>query len=139
MNKSDILSIFDHGERNLTHAQKAGKGSAIAKGYPYYGALRTVFKKHFNSFQCMHSRGNVDKEFERTFDGFVNFVEYLGDYPADMIEPTVGRKDHDIGYVRGNFEWQSKSDNCRERALRKPSTWYKNSPTHLKYAARQQQ
>jgi hypothetical protein len=35
-----------------------------------------------------------------------------------MVKSSVGRRDHSLGYVRGNYFWQSHFDNNQEMALR---------------------
>ena len=57
-------------------------------------------------------------------DGYERFVAAIGPIPKDMRSPTVGRFDHDQGYVfdsakgRWNFRWQERADNSRESAIR---------------------
>lgn len=71
----------------------------------------------------MHSRDiGVAECFERTVDGFIAFILYLGDVPCGMERPTVGRIDHDRGYELGNFTWQSMSENSKEVRVRKPAS-----------------
>jgi len=56
--------------------------------------------------------------YARDASGFLEFVEDIGPYPQGMTWPTVGRKDHSLGYVPGNFAWQEMADNSRENIVR---------------------
>lgn len=115
-----VLDKFETCEHKLTPTEIAGRASVLARGYPYYGRLRSCFPKHWRSFCCMHSRSkNIDPRYARTLDGLVNFICDLGPVPNEMVNPTVGRQDHSIGYFPGNFSWQSKSENSSEIAIRK--------------------
>jgi hypothetical protein len=55
---------------------------------------------------------------------FYQFLEDVGQIQKGMETPTIGRKDHNKGYIfdtksnRLNFAWQSMIDNKRESALR---------------------
>lgn len=63
----------------------------------------------------MYTRtSDIDKSFSRSVEGFINFISYLGEVPENMLNPTIGRIDHSVGYYVGNFKWQSKSDNSKE-------------------------
>lgn len=88
-----------------------------------YGDANEVYSRHYYYFVLMHDRAKayqieVGPEFKRDRDGFMNFVAYLGPVPDNMVTPTIGCKDHSLGYVFDNFEWQSKSDNSRESVCR---------------------
>lgn len=107
----------------MTHLEKAIK-SVEARGLPYYHGLNKQYPIHFSSFSRMHGRiweFKLTTDFPRTYQGFKDFVEYLGDVPVGMIRPSVGRKDHSLGYVRGNFGWQERSINSSECAFRSQS------------------
>jgi hypothetical protein len=102
---------------------EAIRKSLRVRGYPHYGVWRTRFPIHFRSFSGMHNRARkldrtVAPEFSRTLEGFRQFVDYMGPVPSGMIRPSVGRKDHAQGYVRGNFRWQSYVENSSEAANR---------------------
>lgn len=51
-------------------------------------------------------------------EGYRQFVEVIGPIPDGMRSPTVGRYDHDQGYVPGNFHWEEKAENSSESATR---------------------
>jgi hypothetical protein len=103
------------------------KASCTARGFSYYGNLKSENLIHWSSFSNMHKRSiHISDEFSQTYLGFKNFIDYLGPVPENMIKPSLGRKDHSLGYIRGNFEWQSLSDNGKEAANRTEN--YKNLP-----------
>ena len=119
--KAKLLSILNAPDSRLSTKELMGKRSAEARGLPYYGRLKKLYPIHFSSFQNMHRRlrnANLETDFPRTAHGFILYLRYLGDVPHDMFSPTVGRANHDVGYVRGNFAWESKSDNSSESSTR---------------------
>jgi hypothetical protein len=62
-----------------------------------------------NCFHWMHCRCNRMKRkcgFPRTQEGFAAFLKEMGPIPDCMLRPSVGRKDHDLGYIAGNIEWE---------------------------------
>lgn len=101
---------------DLSHHEIMGKKSAIKRGLPYYGRLRKEFPIHFNAFRRMHKRNVV--EFPMNVEGFISFILVIGPVPKDMSRPSVGRKDHSVGYLKDNYRWESLSDNSREAAIR---------------------
>jgi hypothetical protein len=56
--------------------------------------------------------------------GYQEFARAIGPIPEGMRSPTVGRYDHEQGYVydrdkkRWNFRWQEKAENSSESAVR---------------------
>jgi len=82
-----------------------------------YGWLARQFPVHRRHFESMHRSGR-QTDFPRTLQGFNEFVKYLGPVPEGMVSPTLGRKDHDLGYLRDNFAWQSRADNTSEMIIR---------------------
>lgn len=111
------------------------KLSVEARGLPYYHGLNKQYPIHWSSFTNMHERIDYYKlitDFPRNYQGFKNFVAYLGDVPVGMKKPTVGRKDHSIGYVKGNFTWQEFSENSAECGARIILKNVKNSPNFVK-------
>lgn len=100
---------------------RGGMKSALSRGLPFYGLLRREYPRHFAAFSSLHKRvelGRSTTDLPRNSEGFIQFLLEIGDLPVDMRKPSVGRKDHDLGYVRGNYEWQSLSDNSKEVQLR---------------------
>lgn len=109
----------------MNHYEKMAKKSVESRGLPYYGNLKKKYPIHWSSFINMHKRSklqniNVDEIFLRNRKGFENFIEYLGNVPSNMKRPSIGRIDHSLGYIRGNFMWEELSDNSRDAALRNP-------------------
>lgn len=116
-----LYNEYVEGLKSLTPLQLKGISSTKARGLPYYGCLRKNYQKHFQSFSGMHKRlkiSNLSTDFPRTLEGFISFIEYLGPIPCNMIKPTLGRLDHTLGYVKGNFEWQASKENSSEVGLR---------------------
>jgi hypothetical protein len=122
LEKEQLLAILNRPESELDFTELAGKRSAESRGLPYYGDLRKMFQFHFSSFSRMHERikeSGLETDFPRTALGFVEYLIYLGDVPYfDGDLPTAGRFDHGMGYVRGNFSWQSKKENSSESLTR---------------------
>lgn len=108
----------------LTSAEYGGMKSALARNLPYYGKLKDVFPHHWISFHGMQKRSKsndkckISSRYSFDVDGFINFIMDTGYVPEGMNSPTIGRKNHDIGYIENNFQWESKSDNCKESANR---------------------
>lgn len=120
--KDGIWKLYNDDLANLSHERSMGRKSAESKGHPYYGILRELYNyPHFISFSGMHSRLKYSKlatDFPRTLEGFIDYIVYMGPVPSGMERPVAGRIDHSVGYLRGNFAWQSAEDNNRESALR---------------------
>lgn len=109
-----------HTKEIMTHLEKAIK-SVEARGLPYYRGLNKQYPIHFASFSNMHNRCKwygLVTDFPRDYQGFQDFIVYLGDVPIGMKRPTVGRKDHSLGYIKSNFEWQEFADNIEEMTTR---------------------
>lgn len=107
----------------MNHHEKIAKKSVESRGLPYYGELKKKYPIHWSSFANMHKRGRlknieIDSNFSRTKEGFEKFIKYLGDVPENMEKPTLGRDNHDIGYIKGNFKWESFDDNRKESGIR---------------------
>jgi hypothetical protein len=69
-------------------------------------------------------QGGIPIDFKITKEDFIRFKNIIGPIPEYMKSPTIGRYDHNKGYVwdrennRWNFRWEPKSDNSRELMLR---------------------
>jgi hypothetical protein len=121
LKKKQLKRLLNIPDSELTIQEYAGKRSALARGLPYYGVLRSMYPQHFSSFGTMHWRlqeGTLACDFPRDAEGFIDFLVYLGDVPAGMNRPSLGRDDHSVGYVRGNFAWQEMSENSSESVQR---------------------
>lgn len=90
-----------------------------------YTELRSKFRKHSNSFSSMHSRSTyIDPKYSRTPEGLINFIADLGPVPDGMSSPSIGRLDHSLGYIPGNFEWQDRWENAKDSHNRRDSESY---------------
>lgn len=101
-----IMDYFEMAQRSLQ-----------VRGYPYYGKYKKDYPVHWSSFIGMYKRA-INTEFPRTLKGFKDFINYLGPVPKGMKKPTVGRSDHNKGYIKGNFKWQELSENSKEGSVR---------------------
>lgn len=54
--------------------------------------------------RCYRSKRKC--RFSRTSQSFKEFVSEMGPIPKSIKRPSVGRKDHDFGYVKGNMQWE---------------------------------
>lgn len=98
-----------------------GYNISLSSGRSYYGVLGRTYSHHFKCFKNMHSRvkrNSLEVDFSLDGEGLVDFIRYIGDIPAGMVKPTVGRQDHSLGYVRGNFAWQEHDENSGESNTR---------------------
>lgn len=119
--KRALRRLLDKSGSELSRTELMGKRSAESRGLPYYGILRKRYPQHFISFSDMHQRvaeRNLGCEFPRTVDGFIDFLVYVDDVSDGMSNPSLGRFDHSVGYVVGNFAWQELSANSQESAER---------------------
>jgi len=119
----NIDKFIEHTENcMMQHLQSYNYGafrSIASRGMPYYGKYKKAYPYHWSSFCCMYKRkSEIDPLFSRNFAGFIHFVSCLGPVPEDMTNPSIGRKDHTIGYIKDNFAWQEFSENIREGAFR---------------------
>lgn len=62
--------------------------------------------KCFCWMQNRCKRNSRRTSFTRTSVGFAAFVAELGPIPERITRPSVGRKDHNKGYVYGNIVWE---------------------------------
>jgi hypothetical protein len=68
---------------------------------------------------CQRAATNeIECAFAYNEEGYRQFAKAIGPIPDGMAAPTVGRWDHNQGYVPGNFRWQEKADNSSEVAVR---------------------
>lgn len=66
-------------------------------------------KRIINCFRWMQHRclkSNRKCAFPRTTLGFQEFVSEMGAIPESIKRPSVGRIDHDFGYIKGNIKWE---------------------------------
>jgi hypothetical protein len=76
-------------------------------------------------FKDMVRRGkHLGCEFTWGLKDFNRWLDVVGPIPEGIEVPTIGRYDHELGYVfdtennRWNFRWQEMAENSREGALR---------------------
>ena len=84
-------------------------------------------------FKGMHDRVRDGKcpsiEWERNQSGFEKFVKEIGDITIDMTRPSVGRKNHSIGYQSGNIMWEDfKQNSGKHRGSKNESDFIKLHP-----------
>lgn len=51
----------------------------------------------------------------RTKEGYEQFCEEIGPHPEGIEKPSVGRKDHSLGYEPGNIQWEEHRFNSVKR------------------------
>jgi len=71
------------------------------------------------AFKGCHNRARDGKapsiEWPRNGEGYLQFCAEIGRPPAGMEKPSVGRKDHSIGYCSGNVQWEEHKFNSAKR------------------------
>jgi hypothetical protein len=86
---------------------------------PRYVELIRNHPRHYSHFHDMIKRAkrkNLDCDFERTHESLARFIAHIGPIPEGMVWPSVGRYDHSIGYVVGNFRWKEYGENASDGA-----------------------
>jgi hypothetical protein len=123
----NIDNFINHAEPCMLKAFKRDDyftfSSIKARRLPYYGDYRFEYPIHHAALAHIHQHqsykdGNIDKDFSRDFKGLIKLINYLGAIPDNIKNPSVGRIDHSLGYLKGNFAWQELLDNCRESGNR---------------------
>jgi hypothetical protein len=120
--KEELRDQYDKDIASLSGRYRAAKDRMDAKGFPYYGVFRERYANHLSSFKNMQKRVKdlgFDCDFEHSINGFIEFLVYLGDVPDGIGRPSIGRYDHSKGYVKGNFRWESLSENSAEVGRRR--------------------
>lgn len=81
----------------------------------YYGLDRYALQH----FKGCHDRVRDGKSpsiyWSRDRKGYIEFCKELGPIPSCLIVPSVGRKDHKLGYIPGNVQWEEHSVNSVKR------------------------
>lgn len=80
-------------------------------------ALAFLYMQHRVKHRKLTATG-MSTAWQRTPEGFLAFLKYVGNVPKSMKRPTIGRKNHSKGYQPGNCGWQEYSENCAESAIR---------------------
>ena len=79
---------------------------------------RNVYKRAFYGMQRRVHIKNFDCDFNNDDEGFEDFLDCMGLIHDSMEWPSVGRIDHDEGYIVGNIQWQEVKDNCSDAGKR---------------------
>jgi hypothetical protein len=82
-------------------------------------------KQHKITFVNMFNRAQRDFivcDYSYTFEDYERFVADIGPIPTGMIKPSIGRINHNLSYIVGNFKWQEMSDNIAESNSRRSSS-----------------
>lgn len=121
MNEDLLRSLVFPDESSLTINELRTKRRCATQGISYYGRARyseesSIYYTAFDGVMIRTKAEKLDSDYSRTPESFIEFYLEIGNIPDGMISPTVGRLDHSLGYLRGNFEWQSFSDNSSEVA-----------------------
>jgi hypothetical protein len=93
--------------------------------YPIYHSVdRSALQNFYNCFSRVKRGLAPCVQWSQTRRGYVAFLRELGPKPNDGQKWTVGRKNHDRGYVKGNIEWQTLPENIRQKPFsKKQSDW----------------
>jgi hypothetical protein len=122
LEREELVRIYSESIENLGDREYRAWCAVKARGVPYYGILGKDYPNHLSSFKGMRARTDASGlpcDFEHSANGFIDFLVYLGDIPEGMGRPSIGRLDHSKGYVRGNFRWESFSENSAESGRRR--------------------
>lgn len=90
------------------------------KSGPRYGQQSKTYPHEVRLFGGMQQRchkGYSTTEFGWDEQGFIDFIEEVGAIPEGMPQPSLGRRDHSVGYVKGNIFWQDTYENRVESIL----------------------
>lgn len=107
----------------IAESNSGGKGSsspeAISKrtekrGFTDWKHQVFGLERELAAFKRCHNRVRDGKVSEiawpRDFYGFIGFIKEIGTLHRNPLikfdKPSVGRKDHSLGYIPGNIEWQ---------------------------------
>lgn len=79
-----------------------------------FSGIDKVRLKYFQWLQMRVAKGYCETDMPNNRGGYKQFLTEIGEIPAGMLKPTVGRKNHKLGYTKGNFAWQDWIENCKE-------------------------
>lgn len=82
---------------------------------------REEYPREVRAFVALQKRvagGYTTTSWPRTLEGFHMFLASLGEIPRGMKWPSVGRKNHSLGYTPKNCAWEEFAKNGREAAER---------------------
>jgi hypothetical protein len=83
--------------------------------YDKWQSIKIEYPILYKTFKSIHKklRAPVSCEFSNTLSGFNNFKNDMkGEPPVNMIRPSIGRINHEMGYIPGNIFWQEFSKNA---------------------------
>lgn len=86
-----------------------------------FSELRRTYPQHARAF-FNRFRSGLPVDFTCDADGFLKFITEIGPYPTNMVRPSVGRINHELGYVTGNYHWEELSENSAEGTSRRKFT-----------------
>lgn len=89
-----------------------GKGRL---NHPLHGKYAGFDRRAVKCFMWMQDRCRLHErqcDFTRSREGMQAFMDEIGPIPDTIKRPSVGRKDHAKGYVKGNLVWQPHSYNA---------------------------
>jgi hypothetical protein len=88
----------------------------------YFGLCR----RSLQNFKCCHNRVRDGKcpsiEWDRNREGYIAFMNEIGEKPNDGMKWSVGRINHDLGYQTGNIRWELHIHN----SVKRKGTKYQN-------------
>lgn len=90
---------------NIINGARKPKPPQVPHNKKYVCDDRRIVK----CFRYMQNRCRKDNrkcDFSCTENGFQEFVLEMGPVPSFIKKPSVGRSNHDIGYVKGNLKWE---------------------------------
>ncbi|QIG71302.1 hypothetical protein PQC16_gp195 [Rhizobium phage RHph_TM30] len=123
--RSRMQSTRDRSHENYSdritklHSTEAILKSVKSRGHETWTLLEDNLKIYLPYFVGMHNRVRDGKspsiEWTRTIEGLKLFVEHIGEIPAHLSKPSVGRIRHEEGYIVGNVQWDEYSWNSVKR------------------------
>jgi hypothetical protein len=85
----------------------------------HWGEEKQKYGKEHATFIRCHNRVRDGKcpsiEWPRNTEGFKCFLNEIGPMPTNMFKPSIGRKDHSLGYITGNIQWEEHAINSTKR------------------------
>lgn len=122
-----LLSAIGRGRKQTDGArEKLSIAGRSRSPYSFLGKEYPIHLAHLKGVIGRCKSGYCDTDLTPDEKGLQQFVKEIGPVPSELlangVRRTVGRKDHSKGYVSGNYEWQSQSQNSKEMAER---TWSK--------------
>lgn len=90
------------GEHSITHGNSGTNDYHVWKGL-----VARILDKENENYPNYGGRGlSISPEFVKSM---TSFYEHMGAKPDSILSYSVGRIDNDIGYVKGNLRWETRS------------------------------